>query len=134
MNHTMTSELYWMILTLVMTALFWLPYIVNRIVELGAWATLSVPQLRPRAPWAERLMRAHTNAVENLAIFVPLVLAIQLTGMNNSTTAMVCVAYFFARLVHVLAYVAAVPVVRTLAFAAGFFCQMALALTLMGYI
>ena len=134
MSRTLTVELYWMVLALVMTALFWLPYLINRIGELGALATLGIPQLNPKAPWAERLMRAHANAVENLAIFVPLVLAVQISGMNTFATASACTVYFFARLVHVIAYVAAIPVVRTLAFTAGFFCQMALALTLLGYI
>ncbi len=130
MNHE-TTELYWLVLTILMTALFWIPTILNRIVELGAWATLNVPVLRPEAGWAERLMRAHANAVENLVIFAPLVLAIQLTGTGASSTAIVCQVYFFARLVHVLAYVAAVPMLRTLAFVTGFFCQMTLALTLL---
>lgn len=133
MNHLLTPELHWLVLTLMMTALFWLPYILNRIVETGAWATLGVPRLRPDAAWAERLMRAHVNAIENLVIFAPLVLAVQLTGMGTTSTETACMVYFLARLVHVLAYLAAVPVVRTLAFTAGFFCQMVLALTLLGY-
>ncbi|HEY8098750.1 MAG TPA: MAPEG family protein, partial [Methylobacter sp.] len=60
-----------------------------------------------------------------------LVLAIQLTGTGTSSTAGACMVYFFARLIHVLAYVAAIPVVRTLAFTTGFFCQITLALTLL---
>ena len=131
MNHELTTELYWLVLTVQMTALFWVPTILNRIGELGAWETLNIPRLRPEAGWADRLMKAHANAVENLVIFAPLVLAIQITGSGTSFTATACLVYFFARLVHVLAYVAAIPVLRTLAFAAGFFCQMALALILL---
>jgi uncharacterized MAPEG superfamily protein len=131
MNHELTTELYWLVLTTLMTALFWVPIIINRIIELGAWETLQTPILRPEAEWAERLMKAHANTVENLVIFAPLVLAIQLAGVGTSTTTMACVVYFFARLVHALAYILAIPVVRTLAFAVGFFCQMILALTLL---
>ncbi len=131
MQTPLTTELYWLVLTITMTALFWLPYIVNRIIELGVWATLSVPQLQPQAPWADRLMRAHVNAVENLVIFAPLLLVIQITGMNSSITATASMVYFFSRLIHVLAYLTAIPVVRTLAFSVGFFCQMALVLTLL---
>ena len=133
MNHLITPELHWLVLTLLMTALFWLPYILNRIIETGVWATLGVPKLRPDAAWAERLMRAHANAIENLAIFAPLVLAVQFTGINTASTATACMVYLCARLVHMLAYLAAIPVIRTLAFTAGFFCQMVLALTLLGY-
>lgn len=132
MIHDLTPELHWLVMTLVMPALFWIPYILNRITELGVWGTLKVPKLRPDAPWADRLMRSHANAIENLAIFAPMVLAIQITGLNSPATAAICMAYFYARLVHVLAYVAAIPVIRTLAFTAGFVCQMGLALKLLG--
>ncbi|MEE9424439.1 MAG: MAPEG family protein [Methylococcales bacterium] len=134
MQTPLTAELYWLVLTITMTALFWLPYIVNRIIELGAWATLSVPQLQPQTPWAQRLMKAHVNAVENLVIFATLLLILQITGMNSSITATASMVYFFARLIHAIAYLSAIPVVRTLAFAAGFFCQMALVLTLLSAI
>ncbi len=131
MNHEITTELYWLVLTILMTALFWVPTILNRIVELGAWETLKISRLLPEEGWSERFVKAHANAVENLVLFAPLVLAIQITGSGSSATDTACLVYFFARLVHVLAYVAAVPVLRTLAFAAGFFCQMILALTLL---
>jgi uncharacterized MAPEG superfamily protein len=132
MNHGLTTELYWLVLTIVMTAVFWMPIIGNRILETGVWATLKPPQLQPNAQWAERMRRAHANSVENLVLFAPLVLAIQMTGMNNANTAFACLVYFYARLVHVLAYLLAVPLIRTLAFTAGFFSQMYLALTLLG--
>jgi len=134
MNNEITIEMFWLVLTIVMTALFWVPTVLNRIVELGAWETLQIPELRPKAGWAERLMKAHANAVENLVLFAPLVLAIQLTSTGTSATAVACLVYFFARLVHVLAYVAAIPVLRTIAFATGFFCQMTLALTALNVI
>ncbi|MGB7816726.1 MAG: MAPEG family protein [Methylotenera sp.] len=127
-----TTELYWLVLTLIMTALFWVPTIINRIAETGVWATLMPPQLQPKAQWAERLRRAHANAVENLVIFAPLALAVQMTSASTAITATACMVYFFARLVHVVAYIAAVPLVRTLAFIAGFISQMVLALGLLG--
>jgi uncharacterized MAPEG superfamily protein len=134
MQTPLTTELYWLVVTITMTALFWLPYILNRILELGVWATLSVPQLQPEAPWAQRLIKAHVNAIENLVIFAPLLFIIQITGMNSSITATASMVYFFARLIHIIAYLMAIPVLRTLAFAVGFFCQMALVLTLLSLI
>lgn len=128
----MTPEIYWLTLTSVMTALLWIPYLVNRIVETGPWATLGVPRLQPDAPWAGRLMRAHANAVENLAIFAPLALSVPITGSGSSATAIACSVYFYARAAHVLAYVAAIPVLRTLAFTAGFLAQMFLAMHILG--
>lgn len=131
MSNAITAELYWLILTIIMTGIIWVPTILNRVFETGIWATLKPPQLKPKALWAERLARAHSNAVENLVIFAPLVLAVMLTNTSTSVTITVCMVYFFARLVHLVAYVLAIPVVRTLAFVAGFSSQIILAITLL---
>ena len=40
MSTTLSSELYWLVLTLLMTALFWLPYILNRMLEQGIGTAL----------------------------------------------------------------------------------------------
>ncbi|MFZ2725391.1 MAG: MAPEG family protein [Methylococcaceae bacterium] len=131
--HALSTELFWLTLTIMMTAIIWMPYIVNRLIENSPIPALMNPQpdLRPKALWAERLMRAHANAVENLVIFAPLVLIIQQNNLVNSSTAFVCMIFFFARLAHVLLYVFGVPLLRTIAFFIGFLCQMNLALTIL---
>lgn len=135
MHNTMTTELYWLVLTTTMTALIWVPYILNRMKEheQGAWAAVCNPQpdTQPKAQWAVRLMRAHANAVENLVIFAPLVLALQSVGTSTEITANASMVYFIVRVAHVVLYTFAIPLLRTVAFAIGFFCQMALALTLL---
>ena len=60
-------------------------------------------------------------------VFATLVLAAQVLGLSNGTIAMASVVYFWARIVHALAYTFAVPWVRTLSFAVGFFAQAAIA-------
>ena len=136
MQTALTRELFWLTSTVTLTALFWVPYILNRMKEHGVWAALRNPQpdLRPRAAWAERMMRAHTNAVENLVIFAPLVLALHATGMSTPATASACMVYFFSRLAHYLIYTLGLPLLRTVAFVIGFMAQMMLALTLLGII
>ena len=47
-------------------------------------------------------------------------------------TASVCVVFFFARLAHAVIYAAGVPVLRTVAFATGFFCQGVLLMRILG--
>lgn len=133
MHTTMTTELYWLALTVLMTALIFVPYILNRMKEHGIWPAVWNPQpdTRPKAQWAERLMRAHANAVENLVVFAPLVLALQVVGVSTAATASASMVYFFARLAHVLLYTFAVPLLRTVAFIVGFVCQLTLALTLL---
>jgi uncharacterized MAPEG superfamily protein len=56
-----------------------------------------------------------------------LVLVAQAAGIGNAVTATACVVFFWARVVHALAYTFAVPWVRTLGFVVGFFAQMTLA-------
>ena len=133
MHTAMTTELYWLVLTTLMTALIFVPYILNRMKEHGSWPALWNPQpdIHPEAQWAKRLMRAHANAVENLVVFAPLVLVLQIAGMNTPTTASACMVYFFVRLAHVILYTFAVPLLRSVAFAIGVGCQMVVALTLL---
>ncbi len=130
----MTTELYWLTLTTLMTAAFWLPYIINRLLEMGLSQAVLNPDSDPApdAAWAKRMMNAHRNAVENLVVFAPLVLVVQLTGTNSSLTASAALVYFFARLGHFIVYSLGIPGLRTVAFAVGFVCQMIFGLTALG--
>lgn len=134
MNTTLSNEVYWLVLTLFMTALFWVPYILNRMLEQGVWNALRDPQggTGTARPWARRMMKAHDNAVENLVIFAPLVILVELTGANSRTTAAACLVYFLARLVHYLVFTFAVPVLRVAAFLTGFGAQVVLLLAVLG--
>lgn len=136
MQVVSTTELFWLILTVFMTALFWVPYILNRIVERGVGPALWDPQgyTKANANWAERMQRAHTNAVENLVIFVPLVLTLAILGISSESTILACQVYFFARLAHVVLFTFGVPVLRILAFLVGFYAQMVLAFTLLKFL
>ena len=72
----MTRELFWLTLTVILTGLLWVPYILNRCQVRGLSGAMANPSRndKPHAEWATRLMFAHDNAVENLVIFAPLVL------------------------------------------------------------
>jgi uncharacterized MAPEG superfamily protein len=113
----------------------WIPYILNRMVEHGPIPALMNPEpdLRPKAAWAERLMRSHVNALENLAVFAPLALIVALSGLGSHVTATACMIYFYVRLAHVLLYTFRVPLLRTVAFFIGFLCQSTLALRILGW-
>ena len=134
MNPVLTPELYWLVLTTVMSGLFWIPYILQRILENGALPALLDPQglTHMHAAWAQRMMRAHQNAVENLAIFAPLVLVLHVTGANTALTATACMVYLVARAAHFVIYTFAIPLFRTVVFLVGFGAQVVLALTLLG--
>ena len=134
MPTTLSPELYWLVLTTVMTGLFWIPYLLERINSHGlgnaVWDPLGTTDTD--APWARRMMRAHRNAVENLVIFAPLALTVHVTGSGTAATATACLVYFGARATHYVVYTLAVPVLRVVAFAVGVGAQMVLALNLLG--
>ena len=124
----MKTELMYLVWVTTLTALIWMPYIVDRIMVWGIADAVGYPENpKPQSPWARRMMAAHENAVENLVIFAALVLAVHAAGVGNSATALACAVYFWARVVHLLSYTFAVPLVRTLAFAVGFGSQVTLA-------
>jgi uncharacterized MAPEG superfamily protein len=124
----MKAEMMYLVWITALTALLWVPYILDRIATWGLADTVGYPASpKPQSPWAVRMKAAHANAVENLVVFAALVLAAQALGVSNGATAAACMVYFWARVVHLLAYTFAVPWVRTLGFAAGFFAQMTLA-------
>ena len=134
MNLELSNELYWLVATILMTSLLWVPYILNRMHEQGIFNAIWDPQghTETKKDWARRMMQAHENAVENLVIFAPLVILVQVTGFNSEVTASACMLYFFTRMVHYLAFTFAVPVVRVVTFLIGFGVQLILALTLLG--
>ncbi len=117
-----------------LTGCLWVPIIVNRLREMGVWKALSNPEpdLRPHARWAYRLGHAHRNAIENLAVFAPLALAVHALGLGTAATATAAALFFWSRLVHALVYTFGVPLARTLAFVAGFGAQAMMALRLFG--
>ena len=134
-TETLTVELYWLTITVLMTGLMWLPYIINRIVEQGIGFALWDPQGETitQIAWADRMARAHKNAVENLVIFAPLVLALHLTHLNSELTALACMIYFFSRLAHFIVFSFGIPIMRVLTFMVSVAAQLILAFTLLGF-
>lgn len=130
----MSRELLWLTLTVILTGLLWIPYILDRIMVRGLMGAMANPTRNdtPQSAWAQRLYFAHTNAVENLVIFAALVLILDAEGRSTAATVTACAVYFWARLAHVIVYALGVPVLRTLAFCAGFAAQVTLALAIFG--
>ena len=128
----MTSELESLAWVAALSAIMWIPYIVNAITVRGLIDAVGYPEdPKPLAPWAERMKKAHYNSVENLVLFATLVLVAHAAGISNETTVLVCKIYFWARVVHLVSYTMGIPWVRTLAFAAGWLCCVALLVELL---
>jgi uncharacterized MAPEG superfamily protein len=130
----MKPELFYLTLAAAFTGLLWVPYVLERMVSWGLMPTVGYPDNPPaQAPWAQRMIKAHRNAVENLVVFGALVLAAQDLNISNAATAMAAMLYFWARVVHVIAYTLALPWVRTLAFTVGFLSYMTFAWQILGH-
>lgn len=127
----MTSELMSLTWVTALTAVMWMPYILNMIAVRGLMDAVGYPEdPKPLSGWAAKMKAAHANAIENLVVFAALVLIADAANVSNATTVLACQLYFWARLVHLLSYTFAVPFVRTIAFVVGFGCQAALILQL----
>jgi uncharacterized MAPEG superfamily protein len=126
----MSRELMWLTLTVILTGILWIPYMIDRGRVRGLMGAMDNPSRndKPQSPWAQRLYFAHTNAVDNLVIFAPLVLILDDIGYSTQATVIACAVYFWARLAHAIVYAMGIRVLRTLAFFVGFLAQAVLAL------
>ena len=82
----------------------------------------------PRPKWADRAQAAHTNAVENLVVFAPLVILCAQAGINVDTPASI---YLYARLLHFPAQIMAIPLTRTAIWAVGWMASLYIAYLLL---
>ena len=124
----MKTELLYLALVTALTGILWVPYIIDRIAVRGLLDAVGYPENpKPQSAWAQRLMKAHANAVENLVVFASLVLLANALGVTGAAIGASACVYFWARLVHVVAYMFAMPWVRTLSFAVGFLAQACIA-------
>jgi uncharacterized MAPEG superfamily protein len=69
--------------------------------------------------WAGRAARAHANMLENLPLFIALVLVAQVTNHANAMTAMGAELFFWARLIYAIVYVVGIPWLRTVVWLAS---------------
>ena len=120
----MKTELLYLTYVTVFTGLLWAPYILDRLLVRGLVSAVAYPtDPKPQSAWAQRLMKSHANAVENLVIFAILVLVVNVAGITNQMTACASMLYLYARIVHAVSYTFAIPLVRTLAFMVGVVAQ-----------
>lgn len=124
----MNAELFYLTWVTILTGILWVPYVLDRFARWGISDTVGYPSdAKPQSPWADRMLKAHANAAENLVIFATLVLVAQAAGISNALIVSACATFFWARVVHAVAYTFAVPWVRTAAFVVGFGAQAVIA-------
>lgn len=113
----MSLEIYWLTLSIVLTALMVVPYAAYRTKKLGGLWQVFVRPLPGDNPfddeWAHRAYRAHMNTFEAIALFAPLAIAVHVTGSGNEVTANASATFFWARLIYAPLYYFKVPILRT---------------------
>ena len=129
--NTLSSELYWLTLNVVLTAFMVTPYALYRLKKLGGIINVFKSPLPGDSPfdedWAHRAYRAHMNAFEGIALFAPLAIAVHVSGLSNEITAIACATYFWARLVYAPLYYFDVPYFKTTAWMIGLIATLLLA-------
>lgn len=130
----MSSEIYWLTLTTLLTALLFIPYAYYRISRITLLGAMRRP-LPGDSPfddaWGHRAYRAHMNAFENLIVFAPLVIAVEVSGTGNGVTAAACAVHFFARLAHAPIYWLDIKWLRFSAYFIGLISYLVLAYELL---
>ena len=71
--------------------------------------------LAPLTGFAGRAQRAHLNMLENLPLFIALVLIAQIAGKANGSTLIGCELFFWGRVAHWVIYLIGIPWLRTIA-------------------
>jgi len=114
----MTPDLSLLVWTLVLT------FVQVVIAALGANTAVGLPTLAgnredlpPITGWAGRAQRAHRNMLENLPLFIGLVLVAHISNRANGTSVLGEELFFWARLVYAIVYIIGIPWVRTLLWA-----------------
>ncbi|MDX1508520.1 MAG: MAPEG family protein, partial [Woeseiaceae bacterium] len=90
----MSIELTYLTWVTALTAVMWIPYILNMIMVRGLIDAVGYPSdPAPLSPWAQKMKAAHYNAVENLVVFAALVLTANAVGVSTDNTVMACQVY-----------------------------------------
>lgn len=127
----MTTELFYLLMSAILTAVLWIPYILGIIQTNGLMtaAYYDAPSTKALPNWVQRANRAHQNAVENIGPFAAIVLVAHLTGVSTGLTATAAAVFFYARIVHAVVHITGVRVLwtRTLVFAVAWAAMLTIA-------
>ena len=132
----MTTELFYLLLTALLTGVLWIPVVVEYVSSRG---TLKPADYKGRAPtsplpdWVNRANRAHMNAVENIASFAAVVLIAKSVGVSTPITEISAAVFFYARAAHALIHISGFSLfkARTVAFTVAWIAFMTFAVELL---
>jgi uncharacterized MAPEG superfamily protein len=120
----MTTELTWLILTALLAASLWIPYIIGvntSTFEGQAQSFERPPDHRNMPAWVHRSHRAHLNLLEQFLPFAVIVLAAHQLKVSTPVTQWCVILFFWLRAAHAVGMITGIArmPVRPLLFTAG---------------
>ena len=110
----MTPELSLLVWSVILTFVQMLIAVQGSMMQVGLLTLVGNREGFPEIKgWAGRAMRAHLNMIQNMALFIPLVLVAVAANKTNSTTLVGAEIFFWARVVYAVVYLIGIPWVRT---------------------
>jgi uncharacterized MAPEG superfamily protein len=107
----MKIELFWLLLTAILAASLWIPYIVGVNLQpktsVGTDNFIVPPDPLKLKPWIARSYRAHQNLLEQFLPFAIIVLIGHLQGISNNITQTCVVVFFWLRVIHAIGMITA---------------------------
>ncbi|MEM1065088.1 MAG: MAPEG family protein [Pseudomonadota bacterium] len=126
----MTTELFYLLMTALLAASLWIPFIVG--VNVQREKDLSdftrPPDLADLPAWIHRANRAHLNLLEQMLPFAVIVLVAHTLGVSTSVTIWASVAFFWLRVAHAAGMISGLArfPARPIIFTAGWLCILAI--------
>lgn len=132
----MKSELFYLLLTAILTGVLWIPVVIGYVTSRGVLddEAYKVAPTSPLPPWVSRANRAHVNAVENFAPFAAVVLIANAVGVSTPLTVGCAAVYFYARLAHAIVHISGTGLLkaRTILFTIAWIAFIIYALAVLG--
>jgi uncharacterized MAPEG superfamily protein len=128
----MTPEPTWLMLTAILAASLWIPYIVGINVSNfeGKETIFERPPDQSKMPaWVQRSYRAHLNLLEQFLPFAVIVLIAHMLKVSTSVTQWCVIVFFWLRVAHAVGMIsgtARLPV-RPLIYVAGWVATLVMA-------
>jgi uncharacterized MAPEG superfamily protein len=134
----MTRELFWLLLTAVLAASLWIPYVVG--INTTAFKGQEDSFVRPPDPadmdaWVHRSQRAHLNLLEQFVPFAVVVIVAHLLKVSTPITVGCAVLFFWLRVAHAIGMISgtARSPVRPAVFTAGWLVTLAMTWQVLAY-
>ena len=103
----MTTELFYLLLTTILTGALWIPVVIGYVLSRGPLkpSDYKVAPTSPLPAWVNRANRAQVNAVENLVTFATVVLIARAAGVSTPAMQICAAVYFYARAAHAVVHI-----------------------------